>query len=193
MLSQREDYPDAAYGSLMNLLDSHDTPRFLSIVGGDVTSLRLALTILMTLPGAPTIYYGDEIGLTGELDPYSRGAFPWDEPESWDRDLLAFVTEAIALRHRHPVLRRGRFEAVGSAGRAVGYVRTLDDAAALIVVNAGDEPERLSIAVPDAAGRSFREVLATVPGAGPGALALAGDGRAEVVLSTRSGAVLLAG
>ena len=186
-------YDPAVAAVQMNLLDSHDTPRFLSIVGGDVTSLRLALTILMTLPGAPTIYYGDEIGLTGELDPYSRGAFPWDEPESWDRDLLAFVTEAIALRHRHPVLRRGRFEAVGSAGRAVGYVRTLDDAAALIVVNAGDEPERLSIAVPDAAGRSFREVLATVPGAGPGALALAGDGRAEVVLSTRSGAVLLAG
>src|SRR4029078_13443501 len=120
-------YSPASAAVQMNLLDSHDTPRFLSIVGGDVTSLRLALTILMTLPGAPTIYYGDEIGLTGELDPYSRGAFPWEEPETWARDLLAFVTAAIALRHRHPVLPRGRFEAAGSIGRAAAYVRTLGD------------------------------------------------------------------
>jgi len=91
------------------------------------------------------------------------------------------------------VLRRGRFEAVGSAGRAAGYVRTLDDAVALVVVNAGDEPERLPVALPEAAGRTFREVLATVPGAGPGAVTLPGDGRAEVVLAARSGAVLLAG
>ena len=114
------------------------------------------MTILMTLPGAPTIYYGDEIGLTGELDPYSRGAFPWDEPETWDRALLAFVARAITLRHRHPVLRRGRFEAAGSNGRAAAYVRELDDALALVAINAGDEPSTLTVTLPGAAGRTLR-------------------------------------
>src|SRR4029079_11904743 len=56
-------YDPAVAAVQMNLLDSHDTPRFLSVVSGDTMSLRLAMLILMTLPGAPTIYYGDEIGM----------------------------------------------------------------------------------------------------------------------------------
>src|SRR5688572_6788496 len=98
-------YPPAVIASQLNLLDSHDTPRFLSMVSGDPTSLRLATLLQMTLPGAPSIYYGDEVGMTGELDPHNRGAFPWDHPETWDRDLLATMAGAAALRHAHPVLR----------------------------------------------------------------------------------------
>ncbi len=55
--------------SQLNLLDSHDTPRFLSCAGGDKDALKLALLFLFAYPGAPCIYYGDEIGLDGEHDP----------------------------------------------------------------------------------------------------------------------------
>ena len=185
-------YDPAVAAVQMNLLDSHDTPRFLSIVGGDVTSLRLAMTILMTLPGAPTIYYGDEIGLAGELDPFSRAAFPWDQPETWDRDLLAFLTDAIALRHAYPVLRRGRFAAAGSNGRAGAYIRTLGDAVALIVVNAGDASASLPVVVPAAAGRFLRSVLATRADSSPDRVVLSEGGTADVAVPARSAAVLVA-
>lgn len=94
MLSTREDYPDAAYYTLMNLLDSHDTQRILWLLtpgnrtredkefnAANLTEgkrrLLLATLIQMTTPGAPTIYYGNEVGVTGDDDPDDRRTFPW--------------------------------------------------------------------------------------------------------------------
>jgi cyclomaltodextrinase len=71
-------YEPAVSQLQLNLLDSHDTPRFLSLAGGDRSALRLATLIQMTLPGAPCIYYGDEIGLEGREDPDCRRSYPWD-------------------------------------------------------------------------------------------------------------------
>ena len=62
----------------------------------------------MTFPGAPCVYYGDEIGMEGKHDPDCRRTFPWDEGR-WDHDLLAFFRRAARLRHEHPGLRRGRY------------------------------------------------------------------------------------
>ena len=90
----------------LNLLGSHDTPRFLTMVGEDRSALRLAMLFQMVMPGAPMVYYGDEVGLTGGYEPASRGAMPWDE-RRWDGDLQAYVREAIALRKRYPALRHG--------------------------------------------------------------------------------------
>lgn len=89
-----------------NLIGSHDTPRFLTIAGGDVASLRLATVLQLTFPGAPGIYYGDEIGMTGGADPGSRGAFPWhtDHP---DHPVLQTIGELTALRRRHRSLVEG--------------------------------------------------------------------------------------
>lgn len=58
-------YPWPVTLAQLNLLDSHDTARFISIADGDVSSVRLATLLLFTLPGAPSMYYGDEIGLSG--------------------------------------------------------------------------------------------------------------------------------
>src|SRR6476646_2550039 len=83
--------PDVVAGQL-NLLGSHDTPRVRSILGGDPDAVRLAPLLQLTLPGAPCLYYGDEVGLTGGNDPGCRGAFPWDESR-WDGAFRAFVRE----------------------------------------------------------------------------------------------------
>ncbi len=91
-----------------NLLGSHDMPRFLTLVQGDRAALELATLFQMTFPGAPCVYYGDEIGLEGADDPDCRRAFPWDEAR-WDHDLLDLFRRAIRLRREHPVLRRGRY------------------------------------------------------------------------------------
>ena len=104
----------------LNLLDSHDTPRFISLAGGDATAFRLATLIQMTLPGAPCVYYGDEVGLQGREDPDCRRAYPWD-PARQDRGLRDFMAGLVAMRHAHPALRRGRFELLAAEGSAVAY------------------------------------------------------------------------
>ncbi len=92
-----------------NLLDSHDIPRALSRLGGDKTKLRAALTLLLSYPGVPCLYYGTEIGLSqteqGAM-PFNRGTMPWDE-ERWDQDLLAFAKRLIGVRRETLALQRG--------------------------------------------------------------------------------------
>jgi cyclomaltodextrinase len=90
-------------------MDSHDTARTLWTVNGDESALRLCTLFQMTMPGAPCIYYGDEIGMTGATDPFSRAAFPWDDKASGISRCSTFFQRAIALRHQHPVLRTGSF------------------------------------------------------------------------------------
>ncbi len=86
----------------LNLLDSHDLPRFLTLARGDLSALRLATLFQMTYTGAPSIYYGDEIGMTGGHDPANRAAFPWYTSEPWDKNLLHDFQRFIALRHARP-------------------------------------------------------------------------------------------
>jgi neopullulanase len=172
----------------LNLLGSHDTPRFLSMAGGDTASLRLATLLQMTLPGAPSIYYGDEIGLRGELDPANRAAFPWDAADGWDRDLLADVSAATALRHALPVLRRGATRIVAAEGRTIAYLRQLDDQAALVVANAADQPVTIELHVGELDGRSMapRAWSRLAPDGSPIDVH---DGRTVVSLAPRDGAV----
>lgn len=83
-------YPREASLAQLNLLDSHDMPRFLSLVGGDKDSLHLAALFQMTYPGAPCVYYGDEIGISSGVSrrpEAARAAFPWQDQHSWDYDL----------------------------------------------------------------------------------------------------------
>lgn len=176
----------------LNLLDSHDTPRFLSMVGGDTASLRLATLIQMTMPGAPSIYYGDEIGMSGEQDPGCRGAFPWQDEAAWDRELLAFVGGAIALRNEHPVLRHGEYRTVAAVGSAVAYLRSSPDAAIVVAINAGDVSATLPLDLPELDGRSLESVRwLGWPAAGPAVIAV-NRGVAEVEVPPRDGLVLRA-
>jgi glycosidase len=114
----REAYPPQAFSALMNLLSTHDQPRALHHFGEDrdlalaKQRLRLAVFFQMTYPGAPTIYYGDEVGLGGGDDPYNRAPYPWaDEGGKPDDALLSFFKRMTQLRHDLPVLRHGTLTA----------------------------------------------------------------------------------
>lgn len=133
----------------LNLLDSHDMPRFLSLARGDTSSLRLATLFQMTYPGAPSIYYGDEIGLAGGHDPANRGAFPWDDSNSWDTSLLHEFQKMIALRHARPELRRGTYRIVHAADDVFVHLRKLGDAAVLVAFNTSRETRRVDLDVRD--------------------------------------------
>ncbi len=137
-------YPWASQLAQYNLLGSHDTARFLSIAGGDEASVRLGVLLLLTFPGAPSVYYGDEIGMEGGHDPDCRRAFPWHRPEAWNRGLLAHHRSLIALRHRHPALRSGSYHRVHADRDTYVFLRRGEDEAILVGVNVAEGSRRVA-------------------------------------------------
>uniref|UniRef100_B8HU05 Alpha amylase catalytic region n=1 Tax=Cyanothece sp. (strain PCC 7425 / ATCC 29141) TaxID=395961 RepID=B8HU05_CYAP4 len=128
-------YPWEIQLTQLNLLDSHDTSRLITIAGGDRASVELATLLLFTFPGAPSIYYGDEVGLAGAIDPDSRRGFP---PESnWDRELYHYHCQLIQLRHSHPALRTGTLHIIYAQGTVYIFARCLPEEEILIAVNVG--------------------------------------------------------
>jgi len=132
----------------MNLLDSHDMPRFLSLVSGNVKRLALAYLFVFTYPGAPSIYYGDEIGLTGGKDPDCRKTFPWDEKD-WNTDLRNQIKSFVALRNANPVLRTGEYKVIYAKDGIVAYTRKNEERTMLVVLNANDSPHTVTIPTND--------------------------------------------
>lgn len=139
-------YPLPAVLAQLNLLDSHDTARFLTIMRGNKALLKLAVLFIMTYPGAPSIYYGDEIGMEGSHDPDCRRAFPWDESQ-WDKDLFAFYKQVIALRRIYPVLQTGNFQVLYSQNRLVVYTRRQAEELAIVVLNRSEDTRVLDLPV----------------------------------------------
>jgi neopullulanase len=132
---------------MLNLLGSHDTARFLTLARGDKRSLRLATLFQMTYLGAPSLYYGDEIGMTGGHDPANRGAFPWHKPETWDIELLHEFQRLVALRRQRPALRRGSFQFLWARDGIIAYARQLDDETIVVVINSSDSAHRIDLPV----------------------------------------------
>ncbi len=102
--------------SQLNLLDSHDVPRALNTLKGDVSALALALLLLMLQPGAPCLYYGTEVGLDGGAEPACREAMPWGAP--WPHDLCQTIQALIQVRQQIAAVQdRGlSWQASGSDG-----------------------------------------------------------------------------
>lgn len=149
---QRSDYRTAVNFALQNLLGSHDTERFLTVCDGNSDAVALAWLFQMTYPGAPMIYYGDEIGMEGGKDPGCRKTMVW-EPDRQNSALLAVMKGLVSLRRNHEVLRRGSYEriAVDDRARTLAFARRTPGAAALVVLNRSDREQR--VVVPRTAGR----------------------------------------
>jgi glycosidase len=93
-------YSDLHNEITFNLLDSHDTSRALTTAGGKKSALKNAFTMLFLLPGAPCIYYGTEIGMSGGADPLNRRPMIWDTIRQ-DQELFSFFQELIMLRRTY--------------------------------------------------------------------------------------------
>lgn len=137
----------------LNLLGSHDTPRALTVVGGDEAAFRLALFFMLTFPGAPCLYYGDELGLTGRHDPECRQAMPWDDPEGWNHDLCGFIKTLVALRRGHEALRGDGFRTLYAEGETYAFERTGGGERFVGVINASSSPAELAL---NAEGRGLK-------------------------------------
>ena len=189
LISIREDNPDASYYTMMNILGSHDTARIMWLLtpgernredrefnAANVTAgknlLKLAAVVQMTTPGTPTIYYGDEIAMTGDDDPDDRRAFPWNSNGVYrnggDSNLWAHYKKLVSLRKTHNVFRHGElsFLLTDDANRTLAYLMRVHGALGIVAINRSESPQTLVI---EAQGRIpnnawFNDVLKTVPG-----------------------------
>jgi glycosidase len=125
-------------------LDSHDTERFKTLLGRDTKKLKLAFLFQMAFPGAPAVYYGDEIGMEGDKDPDSRRAFPW-RASNWDQGLRQWVRLLISLRKRYPALRRGEYTRILAEDGVYVFARTLGEQNILIALNACGQSRQIGI------------------------------------------------
>jgi cyclomaltodextrinase len=137
-------YDPAVVAVQLNLVGSHDTPRALTVLGGDRLALRLTMLLQATLPGVPCIYYGDEIGMEGDGDPDCRRAYPAGR-EDGDRWLRTFVQAILAARRAHVALRRGTVRVLAAEGAAVAFLREAEGRTALVALNAGVEAAGLQV------------------------------------------------
>ena len=161
----REAYPPQAFYALMNLLSSHDQARALHHFGyrddGNAETLklakqrlRLAVFFQMTYPGAPTIYYGDEVGMAGGDDPYIRAPYPWaDEGGKPDEALLGDFQRLTKLRNDHAVLRHGSLDVPLFIDDHVVVLARKDGATwAVTATNNDTQPHTVRVQLPDSLG-----------------------------------------
>jgi glycosidase len=210
LASMREDYPDAAYYALMNLLDSHDTERLLWTLtpGAETTAakennasnvaegkrrMQLASLLQYGVPGAPTVYYGDEVGVTGDDDPDDRRTYPWaDLGGSPDTALLAHYQALAAVRAGNAALTAGDFRilAADDADGTVAFGRKTAARAAIVAVNRSSTSHSVTIPVagfvPD--GTSFQVAIGV--GVATDGTATVADGELTITLPALGGAIL---
>jgi len=136
-------YPWEIHLSQLNLLSSHDIARLLSVAGDDQASLALGVLLQMTFPGAPSIYYGDEVGLPGGLDPDCRRTFP--PQDQWNQEILSLHRDLIALRRDHAALRVGGYEVLATMGMGYVFARTLPQELIIVAVNAAEQSCQLTV------------------------------------------------
>ncbi len=176
-------YPRHAHLANFNLLGSHDTARVLSVASDDVESVILATLLNFTFPGAPSVYYGDEIGLTGGKDPACRASFPWIRPDTWNDRLLRAHKSLITLRSGHPALRHGTYRRLGADNGSLmhAFIIEHDQERLLVAVNAADGAAAMTVDEKEI-GRDFSTLW------GAGGIRVA-EGSVHIALSPRSGAV----
>lgn len=158
VMSIAENYPPQVMQCCMTLLGTHDTPRILTALVDDFDGSRaekaarrlprnrlevardrlfMASFLQFTLPGAPSIYYGDEAGMEGYRDPFNRRTFPWGRE---DEELQAHFRLLGRLRRDYEALRLGDIRFFRAADKHLGYSRSLDGKKLRIYVNRSEDP-----------------------------------------------------
>ena len=142
VMSIVENYPPEVVQCNMNLLGTHDTPRILTALVDDFNGTReemskrhlsrnqfdiaydrllMAAFLQYTLPGSPSLYYGDEAGMEGGRDPFNRRPYPWGRENT---EILDHFRQLGKLRREHPAFRLGDIRFFQAGDRHIGFTRS---------------------------------------------------------------------
>ncbi len=203
----RERYPKEAFYAMMNLVASHDTARVLSSLDGipddrgdktiagafpsyENTSAAakqkqyLVAFLQMTYPGAPMIYYGDEMGMVGADDPDNRRGVTWGEG---DKGIVEWYSRLTKMRSEYSALRTGDIKTIDVNDAVLGYVRSDDEDQMIVLMNNSDKEQKVTISANE---------LITLKGntlynvAESGEYKVGADGKVEVTIPAYRGVVL---
>lgn len=160
IMSIIENYPPCVVNVLMNHIGTHDTERAITRLAGEsaqgkdrswqhshnqlsdydylkgVSMMKLASLIQYTLPGVPSLYYGDEAGMQGMKDPFNRACFPWD---NINKELYRWYKRLGEIRRGCKAFREGSFEPLYAADSVVAYVRRSNENSVLTAVNNSEQ------------------------------------------------------
>lgn len=159
-----DNYPKCALDCLMNILGTHDTSRILTVLGGKMCSskeemsvthmsendrnaavekLKMAALLQFTLPGIPSIYYGDENGMEGYIDPFCRRCFDWDH---LNEDLIAFYRKLGGIRSDFcKIFAEGEYREIFADNACIVYERTWNENSIFVYVNNGARDYHISL------------------------------------------------
>ncbi|PEZ81751.1 glycoside hydrolase family 13 protein [Bacillus sp. AFS017274] len=152
-------YPTNVFDVTFNLLGSHDTPRIFTDCGEDLARTKLIHAILLTFNGSPCIYYGDEIGLTGGMDPGCRKCMIWEE-EKHNTELFNEIKTLILLRKEERLLANdGKFKFLDTAGNdnIVAYQKYNGERSVVILINPTDVQQSFTLPF-DLKGRTLTDL-----------------------------------
>ena len=181
IMSIKENYPAPAYNSLLNIISSHDVERIITLVSGAPTRhevdrdfqalfelrgeelnkarerVKLIIGLVMTMPGVPCLFYGDELGMQGYGDPFCRSCFPWDRMDEVDPDsgMRTWVKSLISLRKSSRAFSDGELETVYAFENAYAYMRSVGEKKFIVITNFDNKENYIRL---DAARYSINEI-----------------------------------
>lgn len=144
LAANRMMYMDSITKQMWNLIDSHDTKRFLSECKGDISAMKLAIGFQFTYVGVPYIYYGDEIGMDGEHDPENRRCMIWDTKKQ-NSEIFDFYKKLIFIRKENKALVYGDYKELYCKDDIVVFKRTYVEEEILVVINNNDENKKIDL------------------------------------------------
>ncbi|WP_067730789.1 glycoside hydrolase family 13 protein [Oceanobacillus damuensis] len=142
-------YPENVNEVAFNLLGSHDTARVLTVCDNNKQRAKLLYLLQLSFKGTPCIYYGDEIGMTGENDPGCRKCMVWDKDKQ-DSNLKSFIKKLIHLRNSEPAFGNdGTFQIVESSAETnhLIYSKTYHEEKIYIIINPGETSIKAAVKV----------------------------------------------
>lgn len=171
VMSLKENYPRPAFYSLLNMLSSHDVERIVTLMSGvpnrhevdreaqskfklDGYTLKIArkrvkmiMGMIMTMPGVPCLFYGDELGVQGYGDPFCRSSFPWDSMDEVDpnAEMRSWIKDLIKLRKSSKAFSVGEFNYVYRIGNTYAYIREYNDEKYIILTNFDNSPKDIRL------------------------------------------------
>lgn len=190
IMSLKENYPRPAFYSLLNMMSSHDVERIITLMGGVPTRhevsredqakfslngyalemarkrTKLVWGMIMTMPGVPCLFYGDELGVQGYGDPFCRSTFPWDNMEEIDpgSEMRTWIKSLIKLRKSSKALRTGEFNYVHRIGCTYAFIREDEKDKYIIISNFDSTPKDIRLDAARYGVTGLQTVLATDSG-----------------------------